>query len=452
MKLLKILFVLLLLFPANACKILEVYPNPYGDDAAEYVKVQCDGKCFFTDGESNFTLTKSVAYIARNSTAFKEKYGFYPDFEGIRLSNSGEDVKLICGKEKDEFNWNFYRDEGVVYFRTKAGWDFRYEDWSDFKPVRDHVKGKLIITPAKYIVKGNGVIASYFVSDKNFDGNLEFVVDAKPIGGVPLNEYMLSKNYEFHFLSSNSYRHFHYKFAVLGKKVVITTENWKWNNRGVIVEFESEKVAYLLKNVIRHDLRYSGRHGKIDGVIKGGVGEGKKMDFEADVTVYAMPDYNPVFEFIRESKSYLFIAAPYIDFRWFNGTPLLDEIVNASERGVKIKIMLNEYDEKTAFLLSSIPNVEVKAVKLPEFDELHAKYLISDGKVLITSANLNKYGLKLNREIAIVIYSKDVEKFMRDVFISDWTGRNEINPIISLSFLGIVVFAAFYFIKRFKEN
>ncbi len=447
-----LLSLIILVIPVNACKILEVYPNPYGDDNAEYVKVQCDGTCIFSDGEKSFRINKSVAYIARNSTAFKEKYGFYPDFEGIRLSNGGERIELICGNSRDEFNWNFYRDEGVIYFRTEKGWDFRYEDWSNFKPIKDHVEGKIIVTPARYILRGNGYVVSYFVSENNFEGNFEFFVDAKPVGGIPENEYLLSKKYQFHFLSSNSYRHFHYKFALSDSKVVLTTENWKWDNRGIILEFKSEKISDLLRKLIKNDLKYESAMGKIDGFLKGGEGKGRELNFKADVEVYVMPDNNPVFEFIRESKDYLLIAAPYIDFKWFKGEPLLDEIINASKRGVKIKIMLNDFEKNRNVIsfLNSLPNVEAKAVKSPEFNELHAKYFVTRNKVLITSANLNKYGLKLNREIAVIIYSKDVEKFMKDAFLEDWSCKSEINPIISLTILGLVVTLSLYFIGKLK--
>ena len=445
--------IFLIIAPTTACKILEVYPNPYGDEGAEYVKVWCDGSCIFTDGEDNFTVT-GTAYIARNSTAFMEKFGFYPDFEGIKLSNSGEDIYLICDNKTDRFNWKFYKDEGVIYYRTDRGWDFRYEDWSQFSPVRDYVRGSIIITPAEYTLKGNGIVASYFVVEEdNFKGDFEFIVDASPVGGIPLEEYILSKKYKFHFLSANSYKNFHYKFAVIGDRVVITTENWKWDNRGVIVDFRSEKVADLLREVFYNDLKYESEMGKVDGSKESGNGRGKKIDFEAEIEVHVMPDSNPVFDFIENSQDYLYIAAPYINPEWFEGAPLIDAIENASKRGVEVKVMLNDYDRnlKVAELLNSIPNVEAKMVKSAEFDELHAKYFVSDGKVLITTANLNKYGLKLNREIAVVIYDQKVEEFMKNVFLEDWENKRELNAVFSLISLGFVVLIALYFIRRINK-
>lgn len=451
MNLVKIFLLALIITPAAGCKILEVYPNPYGDEGAEYVKVWCDS-CIFTDGEDNFTVT-GTAYVARNSTAFKEKFGFYSDFEGIKLSNSGEDIYLICNNTTDKFNWKFYRDEGVIYFRTEKGWDFRYEDWSRFDPVKDYVEGSIIITPAEYVLEGEGIVASYFVTEDNFKGNFEFIVDANPVGGIPLEEYELSKKYKFHFLSSNSYKNFHYKFAVIGDHVMITTENWKWDNRGVIVDFESGKVADLLRKVFYNDLKYEGEMGKVDGPKESGKGKGKRLDFKAEIEVHIMPDSNPVFDFIENSRDYLYIAAPYINFEWFDGVPLLNAIENASKRGVKIRVMLNDYDRnrEIAEILNAIPNVEAKILKSSEFDELHAKYLLTDGKVLITSANLNKYGLKLNREIAVVIQDQKVEEFMKNVFLEDWENKRETNAVFSLISLGFVVLIALYLIRRINK-
>ncbi|MBE8539569.1 phospholipase D-like domain-containing protein [Geoglobus acetivorans] len=112
--------------------------------------------------------------------------------------------------------------------------------------------------------------------------------------------------------------------------------------------------------------------------------------------------------------------------------------------------MLNDYNRNREVeeFLNSIPNVSAKIVRSPEFDELHGKYLITEGKVLITSANFNKYGLKLNREIAVVIESDEVSRFMKDVFEGDWERRAEINPILSLSLLGLTLLIAFYFVRR----
>ncbi len=447
--------IFILVIPAKSCQILEVLPNPYGDDSREYVKVFCNESCTLTDYESTFIISGGISYITNNASAFFDYYGFKPQFEGIRLSNRGEDVVLMCNGQEVVFNWEkMYKDSGVVYFNSESGWDFRYEDWSSFEPVKEYVRGKIIVTPASYRLIGDGYVASYTVTKDVFQGNFTFVVDSNPAGGIPAEEIMLSKRYQFHFLKG-SYRNFHYKYAVLeDNRIVITTENWKWDNRGVIVEYKGMKSAETLRKLFRYDLRFDSKPSTVSD-IKGYYreGKGKIIEFEGNVTLYIMPDSNPVFDFIKNSDGYLYIAVPYMSFEWFESkSPLLNSLMNASQRGVKIKILLNNYErnKKTVEFLNSIPNISAKIVNSPEFDELHGKYLITDGKVLVTSANFNKYGLKLNREIAIVIESDEVSNFMKDIFENDWERRSEIQPIISLSLLGIAFLLGFYFLKRFK--
>ncbi|WP_456478245.1 phospholipase D-like domain-containing protein [Geoglobus ahangari] len=446
-----LLLATLLIHPTIACQILEVLPNPYGDDGREYVKVSCETNCTLTDSEDEFSFGPGVHYVARNATAFVDHYGFPPDAEGIRLSNSGEEITLKCEDGADVFDYSFFTDDGLIYYREGGKWDFRYEDWSSFPPVSDNVSGRIVVTPTSYVLRGEGIVASYTVTKDNFDGSFEFAVDASPVGGIPAEEMVLAKKYRFHFLEG-SYRNFHYKFAVLGSNVVITTENWKWDNRGIIVEFESENVAELLKEVFEHDLKYESSPGKVSDV-KGSYreGKGRELEFSGRVEVHVLPDSNPVFGFIENSTGFLYIAVPYISFEWFDdSSPLLSAILNASRRGVEVRVMLADYERNrdAVEFLSSLPGVEAKMVRSPEFDELHAKYLVTDGKVLITSANFNKYGLKLNREIAVVIESDEVSGFLKDVFEGDWEGRSEISPAVSLTLLGIALLAGFYLLRR----
>ncbi len=450
--LLSLIFLNLLLPSTLSCQIDEVLPNPYGDDGREYVKITCDGNCTLTDFESTFTFGKGSYTIANNASAFKNFYGKAPDAEGLRLANSGEKIQLTCENTSVSFNWKeLFKDEGVLYFQSNGRWDFKYEDWSSFKPVRDKVRGRIIITPAEYVFEGEGYLASYTITQENFKGNFQIALDASPVGGLPVEEVYLARKYPVHFLEG-SYRNFHYKYAVSGNKVVITTENWKWDNRGIIVEFESIKIARALRDLFENDLKYEGKHGKVSGIRDfKGFKDGKVMEFDGEVELYILPDRNPVFDFIENSRGFLYIAVPYIDFAWFGkSSPLLDAILNASERGVKIRIMLNNYDRNREIVdfLNKIPNVSAKMIDGDSFDQLHGKYMVTDGEALITSANFNKYGLKLNRELALAIYDRKASNFLKEIFENDWEGREGINSAFSLLLLGLALLTGFYFVRR----
>ena len=406
------LLILTLLTFSSSAEILEVYPNPYNEEE-EYVKISCQNNCTFTDFEKEFSFGEGIHYIAKNSTAFYKKFGFYPDAEGISLANSGEEIVLRDGTKVDVFNWAWlYTDEGIIYFKRNGSWDFKYEGWSSFKPVADFVSGKFILCPCDYKIEGEGIVYSYTIYDVDtFRGNFSFAVDASPAGGIPMNVKLLSG--KIYFLSSEIYRNFHAKFAVVGDKVVVTTENWKWNKRGVVVEFESERISEVLREVFYSDVRFSTSPKTFGKFVKTERGSGKTINFEGRVTLYVMPDENPIFGFIRKAKSRLYVVAPAVDFEYFNGTPLLDELVKASERGVEVKVLVSYGDLN--FLESY--GIDVEYLRSPR---IHGKYMISDESVLVTSANLNKYGLKLNREIALIIEDKNLADELAENFMKDF--------------------------------
>ncbi len=439
---LKIIIIFALLIAKVSGEILEIYPNPR-DENQEYVKIRCNETCVFTDFESEFKFEKGVHYIARNSSAFKERFGFYPDAEGILLSNSGEVVELVDGSATEVFNWaDVYLDEGVIYFKKDGRWDFRYEDWSSFKHVSDNVSGEIIISPCEFVLNGSGIVYSYTVFDfDSFEGNFTFAVDGDPAGGVPLNVKVLDDRFDVHYLKAKSYKSFHAKFAVVGNKSVITTENWKWDKRGVIVVVNSEKFSNLLKRVFENDLKYSGDAPKSFGkFVKYGKGKGKRLKFEGYAELYVLPDENPIFDFVKSAKRRLFIVAPSIDFSGF-AAPLLDSILEAKRNGADVKVLVSygsvEYLKKYG--------VDVGKLESPK---IHGKFIVADDSVLITSANLNEYGLKLNREVAVVIRNEDVADFFSEVFMEDFNGGFNVYHYLSLTISSVGFFLAVVLVLR----
>ncbi len=438
---------------ANASgQIIKLYPNPYGDEGAEYIKAECRGECYLTDGEGRIEFNGSIT-ATKNSSAYSRTFGSPPDTEfssRFALANSGETVSLYKGDELlDSFTYGEDIEllgEGIIYYRND-GWDFRYEDWSDFESVEDNVSGRIIVSPAGYAVDAEEEIelasytlTNYRISQLAEDGvKVEVFLDATPVGGIPLEESEALRGVESHFLEAESYRNFHYKFAVIdGRRVVITTENWHWDNRGYIVEVESDKAADFFHKVLEHDIKYEGDKGKT-GDIEGKSSESypsssKQFDFSGRVEFFVLPDFNPVFGHISGASDRVYIQVPYMDFKWFNGTPLLDSILSAAEKGAEVKILLDseynkEDNQKTVDFLNEVAEkrgLNVKA-KIMEHIPLHAKMVVADDDILITSANFNRYGFKLNREAGMIIYDDEATEFMAQQFNQDWKGEQELN-------------------------
>ncbi len=436
-------------------QIVELCPNPYGSEGAEYIKAICSGdnECYLTDGEGRIEFTKNIT-AAKDSSAYSSTFGSPPDKEfssRFALANSGETVSLFKDDELiDSFNYNEDIDlleEGVIYFRDDGGWDFRYQDWSDFESIEDNVSGRIIVSPADYAVDASKEIklASYTLTDYHFSQlakegvDVEVFLDASPVGGIPLEESEALRGVEAHFLEAESYRNFHYKFAVIDdRRVVLTTENWHWDNRGYIVEVESNKAAHFFHKVLEHDIKYERDKGKT-GNIEGGSSEsysstGRELNFSGRVEYFVLPDVNPVFDHISGASNRVYIQVPYMNFKWFNGTPLLDSILSAAEKGAEVRILLDskynkEGNQRTADFLNEIAEkrgLDIK-VKLMEHMPLHAKMVVADDQTLITSANFNRYGLKLNREAGLIIYDEETTEFVARQFNEDWEGGQKIN-------------------------
>ncbi len=396
-----------------AATLIELYPNPYGVDEAEYVKFHCNSSCLLTDGEGWVEAGAGMHVAAKNLSYFEQKFGYKADIQltpKMALSNRGEEVCVEDAEGKDCFHYGEdvkFLDEGVIYYRTASGWDFRYEDWSNFSCLTEVAEGQLILTPSDFSLDDGWIVASY-TFHAPFNPSMLFV-DGRT--EKPCREFETKAV----FLSSPSYRNFHYKFAVKGDKVVITTENWQFSKRGFIVLFENHNVSELLMELLKNDYRYNTSVSKTctDWVYRNGEG-GRVLTFKAPVTVFVLPDCNPVLEFISSARERLYIIAPYIDFRWYKDEGLLEAIKQAKENGASVKVVLNgKYAREEA-----VKALREEGITVEFIDNLHGKAIVSDKRLLITSANMNMYGLKLNREVGVIIDSAEVSDAVVNEFES----------------------------------
>lgn len=111
-------------------------------------------------------------------------------------------------------------------------------------------------------------------------------------------------------------------------------------------------------------------------------------------------------------------------------------VLEDSRRNREVAEFIEETAEKEGL------KIQVSLTKL----KLHGKAIVADDRVLITSANLNKYGLKLNREAGIIINSREVSDFVANVIKKDASGGggsgNSGNPLIPLiAFIALIAAA-----------
>ncbi len=150
-------------------------------------------------------------------------------------------------------------------------------------------------------------------------------------------------------------------------------------------------------------------------------------------------------EMINNTKSSLDIEQFYISNQ--KGEPLekiLDAIIEAAERGVKVRIIVDSRMYKTypesADMLGKQKNISTRII---DFGKLmkgvqHTKFFIVDNvEIFLGSQNFDWRALKHIHELGIRIKNKELAKIYQDIFELDWklaetNDKNEIKNILLL--------------------
>jgi len=145
---------------------------------------------------------------------------------------------------------------------------------------------------------------------------------------------------------------------------------------------------------------------------------------------------------IQNAKSTIDIEQMTFDSAWkgASSSPVLDAVVAAANRGVKVRILLNDdavfdvagktsvhKNQITVDALRGKANITAKIanVKAMGVDYIHNKGMLIDGEeTLISSINWDENSFTNNREAAVVIASTQVYQFYENLFDRDWSVSN----------------------------
>ncbi len=304
--------------------------------------------------------------------------------------------------------------------------------------------------------------------------SVNIFLEGAPIGGICDREKLIlnkivknggkvrfivndPKNYVY-----QRYRYNHAKYLVIDNKTVIVEScNWvktgipknpSFGNREWGIVVKNEYVANNFLNVFLHDwnpnisdsydvcnvdistpddfyLDYSEYKGNYESCFKS-----KFIDASFSAVPVFSPDNSEtqIIDLIKSANKSIYIEQLYIYKDWTNSlSPFVEKIVNKSQQGVKIKIILNynpsyeptneKQNETKKYLEEN--GVEVKFVysNWSYFTNVHNKGMIVDNKsVLISSINWNENSVKNNREAGIIIENEDVAQYYSEVFFYDW--------------------------------
>ena len=113
-----------------------------------------------------------------------------------------------------------------------------------------------------------------------------------------------------------------------------------------------------------------------------------------------------------------------VEMYQFSYVPLADELIEAGERGVRVRVILEPRLDGDDNLVTERElregGVSVRWASL-EFGRTHSKTMVVDGKtVLVGSPNWSYNAMLRNRESAVVVGSSEVAGEFERIFEEDW--------------------------------
>ena len=110
----------------------------------------------------------------------------------------------------------------------------------------------------------------------------------------------------------------------------------------------------------------------------------------------------------------------YVNYQNSTANILVEDLIEAHERGVEVKILVDEFsNENNAFELLREHGIELKMDS--EEVTTHAKLVIVDGEtVILGSTNLSFYGLEKNNEVNVVLIDKQTAEYYEKYFWNLW--------------------------------
>ncbi|OPX61644.1 MULTISPECIES: phosphatidylserine/phosphatidylglycerophosphate/cardiolipin synthase family protein [unclassified Methanoregula] len=253
------------------------------------------------------------------------------------------------------------------------------------------------------------------------------------------------------------YRYDHAKYIVIDNtSILVTSENFKNSglppkgmsgNRGWGVHIRNSGLAHYFTGIFFTDIGsrsvvpYSGTAGKAEPALSEKYpAEFTPAIFEgATVIPVIAPDTSyQITEMLDRARSSIEIEQAYIkNESRLTLNPYLSSAINASRRGVHVRILLDSYwynvegpgnNDEMAVLINRIAAaehlpLEAKCIDLSisPVEKIHNKgIIVDDERVLVSSINWNSNSPVFNREAGVIIDHPGAARYFRAVFDDDW--------------------------------
>ncbi len=452
---------------------------------------------FLTDFEGylhlhGYLLPYKKYYVAQNATEFRKIMGFSPDatyssahYNGtFSLANKGDEVALIknCkivdiviygkssysgygwyGKSVDIKRGRILRRKGLQDTNTSTDWsNYHSIGQSDFKGISVKTNLEIFVYPddrnevLRFI---NGTekylyIEVYELSDFRMESALVHLLkrgvsvyvmmEGNPVGGIDVSEKYcvedLWKNGAKIYFMINAplehiydrYRFVHSKYIIRdGKEVLISTENFvksamePCGNRGYGVIIKNPRFAQYLSKVFVDDIKnvsdvenYNGEYRNVSLIMD------KKFELR-----------EPVFRSINLTAEISLVLSPD------NSVEMFDKFVRSQRKLDVEALYLKGYPySKVKNITDRILVEKSYGTDMKEFygrdkniSYLHAKLMIGTTAVFLGSMNFANTSLFDNREVSVIIRSRQAVNFFEKVFDYDWKKHDDIVSFAKIS-------------------
>jgi phosphatidylserine/phosphatidylglycerophosphate/cardiolipin synthase-like enzyme len=411
----------------------------------------------------------------------------------LRLANTRDELMVYENSQLvQKITWpgDVKPREGQVHFLENGVWDPRplMLGQSRLAPETfENVTVTAFVSPDSSLTVFSRAVASaqnqvlvnvYELSSANITGALidaenrgvdvEILLEGGPVGGISAEEkaaiWRLNQGgipvYEMTTSESGHapYRYDHAKYVVIDDRaVLVTSENFghsgfppkgETGNRGWGVYLEDPPIAAYFRDIYQTDsggpaiVPVYGSEGptEVYSVVSYPAPFAPATFAGARVTPVIAPDTSSEITGLLDSaQDSIEIEQAYITNESKTRlNPYLATAVNASRRGVHVRVLLDSYwyntedtadnDEMVALINRIAANehlpLEARCVDLEAsgLEKIHNKGVIVDDRaVLVSSINWNTNSPGFNRETGVIVEQPEVARYFRTVFDADWS-------------------------------
>ena len=410
----------------------------------------------------------------------------------LRLANNGDELVLYQkGTAVQKISWpgDVKPREGQVHYLENGTWDRRVlmigqsrfsteifrnvsvttfvsPDCSNevFMDAINRASGTVFVNMYEF---SSPSLGASLVAAKERGVDVRVLVEGGPVGGISPAEKSLIWTVNrsgipvVSMISTKTehapYRYDHAKYIVIDNtSLLLTSENFKNSglppvgmsgNRGWGVHIRDPGLAAYFTGVFAADS--SGRsvvpYTGITGDVEPAPSEKHAAEFHpatyegATVIPVIAPDTSyQISDLLESARSRIEIEQAYIKNETpYSLNPYLSSAINASRRGVRVRILLDSYwynvegsndNDEMAAMINRIGTaehlpLEAKCIDLSvsPVEKIHNKgVIVDDERVLVSSINWNANSPNFNREAGVIIDHPGVARYFRDVFDDDW--------------------------------